>query len=340
MARPIPGTYDDPLDLVWLRCASACGLRVVRDPDVFASFDGDRTLRVCPPSDYDPDDSLAQLIFHELCHALVQGRSHRRRLDWGLVNTDDDTSAVAEHACHRLQAALLDRHGLRALLAVTTDWRPYWDALPDDPLAPGDDPAIDLAREAWPEAVRGPWSAPIHAALRATATIADGLRDLAPSASLWSRTRPRHPVTGIARSVSPGDTCGTCAWGRTGHCLAVAEEDAPGPAVPQAAPACLLYEPHHGVDDCRTCGACCHRGFHAVAFGPDEPLAADPPAEAVRDDEVGWLLPRPGGRCVLLSAGVPWTCSRYDERPEACRDFEIDGAHCLTARRRVGLSRL
>jgi Fe-S-cluster containining protein len=50
---------------------------------------------------------------------------------------------------------------------------------------------------------------------------------------------------------------------------------------------------------------------------------------------------RNGDRCAALHGGVsnqPFVCSIYDDRPKACRDFENGGAHCLTARRRVGLS--
>jgi Fe-S-cluster containining protein len=35
---------------------------------------------------------------------------------------------------------------------------------------------------------------------------------------------------------------------------------------------------------------------------------------------------------------VPYSCTIYDDRPKSCRDFENGGEHCLTARRRVGLS--
>ncbi len=340
MTRARHGVYRDPVDLIWLQCVADCGLDVVVDPSVYASFDGRRTLSVCPPSDYDPDDSLAQLLLHELCHALVQGPAGRRTVDWGLDNTDDDASALQEHACHRLQAALLDRHGLRDVLAVTTDWRPYWDALPDDPLAHGDDPAIARARDAWADARRGPWSGPIDRALRATADIADLLRSQSDDQSLWARARPRHPRTRRALHGDPTLTCGACAW-RTqdGRCLAASDHDEQGPLVADDDPACLQFEVPHTASDCGTCGACCHRGFHAVAFGVDEPLAASPPPEAIPDPEVGYLLPRPDGRCVLLQAGTPWRCARYAARPQACRDFAVDGVHCLTARRRVGLSR-
>lgn len=336
MTRPIPGRVESALDLIWRRCLDQLGWALRRDPDVYASWDGQGTLSVCPEADYDPDDSLAQLVLHEICHALVQGPARQRQVDWGLVNTDDETSALAEHACHRLQAALTDRHGLRPLLAVTTDWRPYWDALPADPLAPGEDPAIPLAREAWPEALRGPWSAPLDEALRATADLADVLRPIAPPTSLWARTQPRHPVTRVALR---GDhqRCDACAWrDAAGTCLASPET----PTVAADDPACLGFEASLTPSDCARCGACCRHGFHAVGFGEEEVLAKHPPEGAVRDADAGWLLPRPAGRCVLLSSHAPWRCTRYGERPQACRDFEINGPHCLTARRRIGVSRL
>jgi hypothetical protein len=37
-------------------------------------------------------------------------------------------------------------------------------------------------------------------------------------------------------------------------------------------------------------------------------------------------------------AGRTFSCTIYDDRPRACRDFEAGGEHCLVARRRVGLS--
>jgi hypothetical protein len=38
-------------------------------------------------------------------------------------------------------------------------------------------------------------------------------------------------------------------------------------------------------------------------------------------------------------SATPFTCDIYAERPRTCRDFQLGGEHCLTARRRVGLSR-
>jgi len=61
-------------------------------------------------------------------------------------------------------------------------------------------------------------------------------------------------------------------------------------------------------------------------------------------------MKRNGDRCIALQGGVethrpdgtsgfvPYACSIYDDRPKSCREFERHGEHCLTARRRVGLS--
>jgi Fe-S-cluster containining protein len=54
---------------------------------------------------------------------------------------------------------------------------------------------------------------------------------------------------------------------------------------------------------------------------------------------------RAGDRCAALEGGViehgtttRYRCTIYDDRPRTCRDFTLGSAHCLTARRRVGLS--
>jgi hypothetical protein len=334
MSRTIDRDYTDPLDLIWARCAERLGWVLERSDDVFASWDGRRVLTLCHERHYDPDDSLAQLVFHEICHALVQGPTNRRRTDWGLDNVDDARAAVAEHGCHRLQAALADRYGLRAFLAVTTDWRSYWDALPADSLAPGDDPAIALARAAWPDAMRGPWSAPLHEALEATAQLADVVRASAPPNSLWALTRPLQ-AAGAARRGS--EHCGTCAWRQGGCCVAASRSGDPI-AVGEDEPACIQWEPVLDLAACRACGACCRQGFHHVGVDDDEPIAS---SDLVRRTEHGGIVPRPDGFCVALAAHrSPWTCTVYAQRPRACSDFEIAGEHCLSARRRVGLSRL
>src|SRR3954470_13387550 len=120
MPREISFGYDDPLDLIWIACARELGLTIERSSEVYAAFDGKRTLTLSAREHFDADDSLAQLIFHELCHALVIDPTAHKRVDWGMENVDA-RDLTLEHACHRLQAALADRHGLRGLLAVTTE---------------------------------------------------------------------------------------------------------------------------------------------------------------------------------------------------------------------------
>lgn len=177
--------YDDPLDLIWTATAHRLGFDIARSGDVYASYDGAGTITLGGHETLDPDDCLAQMILHELCHCLVQGPESISWTDWGLENIDD-RDLVREHATHRLQAQLTTEHGLRRMLAVTTDWRPYYDALPDDPLADGDDPAIPIARAAHTRAMRGEWGEVIQEALLATAVIAEAVRDHCGEDSLWS----------------------------------------------------------------------------------------------------------------------------------------------------------
>jgi hypothetical protein len=183
--RKITRTYGDPLDLVWLHAATRMGMRVERSAEVNASWSGDGVLTIGTHETLDPDDSLAQMILHEACHALVEGPESLGKLDWGLQNNPD--KKAHEHACLRLQAALADQVGMRAFFASTTMFRAYYDALPADPLAEGNDPAIAMAREAWERANSGPWGEVLREALNRTAQIAQALDGIAPEISLWRR---------------------------------------------------------------------------------------------------------------------------------------------------------
>ena len=71
--------YDDPLSRVWIDCAEAVGFRIVRTPDAYASTDGKGNLLIAIDEMFDPDDSLAQMIFNKLCHALVKGEDGEKR---------------------------------------------------------------------------------------------------------------------------------------------------------------------------------------------------------------------------------------------------------------------
>lgn len=182
--RNITKTYDDPLALVWIHAAAQMGIRIERSAEVNASWNGAGVLTIGTPETLDPDDSLAQMILHEVCHALCEGPDSLQKPDWGLDNFNP-AKKVHEHACLRLQAALADQVGMRSFFASTTMFRAYYDRLPADPLAAGDDPAIDMARAAWERAQHGPWAAPIREALERTALIARALRGMTTEESLW-----------------------------------------------------------------------------------------------------------------------------------------------------------
>ncbi len=184
-SRPIEMHYQDPLDLVWLAATRAIGIQVIRDPEVFAAWDGAGVLRIGTPETLDADDSLAQMILHELCHALVAGPECMNQPDWGL-DYDSPEHQIFEKATLRLQAALADLFGLRSFLAATTGFRNYYDRLPANPLAADTDPAVELARAGLERAGHEPWSTPIAQALAATREIARIVLPSAEPQSLWS----------------------------------------------------------------------------------------------------------------------------------------------------------
>lgn len=182
--RKIVKTYADPLNLIWLHAAAQMGMRVERSAEVNASWNGRGVLTIGTPETLDPDDCLAQMILHEVCHALCEGPESLQKPDWGL-DSFDPSGKVREHACLRLQAALADQYGIRSFFAATTMFRSYYDRLPAQPLAAGNDPAITLARAAWERANQGPWALPLHDALHRTALVIQAVREVATEDSLW-----------------------------------------------------------------------------------------------------------------------------------------------------------
>lgn len=184
--RVVTRLYRDPVDEIWIRAAAQLGVEVRRSDEVFASWDGSGGLTLSTQAGFDADDCLAQMILHELAHALVQGGREWSTDDWGLHNADE-RDLVAEHAAQRVQAALAAPFGLRSFMAVTTKWRPYYDRLPSDPLSgPSSDPAVELARVGFERSRRPPWCAVIDAALSATASVARAVAAHAPDDSLWA----------------------------------------------------------------------------------------------------------------------------------------------------------
>lgn len=344
MSRSVTHHYEDPLDRIWIGTAERIGLRVVRDPSAFATTDGAGTLAIATPEGLDADDCLAQMIFHELCHSLVQGPRSLLQRDWGLDNEAEDLlagmDAVREHACLRLQALLLRPLGLRRVLGPTTDFRAYYDALPEDPME-GDDPSIPLARAAASRVTQAPWAPHLGEALRATAELASAVRPYGPTSgsSLWSLLDP--PVAPnaaglpLAAGAAAARTCGTCAWsharGKTARCRVADARTA------LTEPACERWEPK--ALDCFACGACCREAFHTVILRRSDVLRKVRPDLVTKIDE-RWEMPRPEGRCPALGTDPRgYACTVYEDRPTSCREFEIAGDACLVARRRVGLTR-
>ncbi|MCE9579160.1 MAG: hypothetical protein K8W52_38915 [Deltaproteobacteria bacterium] len=109
--------------------------------------------------------------------------------------------------------------------------------------------------------------------------------------------------------------------------------------------------------DCQTCGACCRSAYDAVDVGPRDPAVKAQPGYVVDRGGGKLELRRAGDRCAALAGGerIPiaappdspdaprstttrYHCVIYDDRPRTCRDFTLGSGHCLTARRRVGLS--
>lgn len=168
--------YLDPLDGIWLTVADRIGFRVERSPDVYASTDGQGLMTIGTAETLDPDDCLAQMILHEICHSLIEGERSLEVPDFGLDN-ESERDVIREHACLRLQAWLAGKHGLRQALAPTTDFRCYYDELPDDPLADETDPSTAPARRGAARAHEAPWAPHLEEGLAATAKVLKAAND-------------------------------------------------------------------------------------------------------------------------------------------------------------------
>lgn len=161
--------YVDPLDQVWLAAARRIGFEILRSPDVYAHYDGRGHIIVGTRETLDPDDCVAQMVFHELCHYLVQGPEHAQSPDWGLDNTSE-RDYFRERATLRVQRALAARFDLLGFLAPTTDFRAFYAALGDAPLD-GPEDEVTPAQMALERARSQPFDPHLHEALGATRAI-------------------------------------------------------------------------------------------------------------------------------------------------------------------------
>ncbi|MCP4809486.1 MAG: YkgJ family cysteine cluster protein [Proteobacteria bacterium] len=164
-------------DAIWVEAIEKLGWKLRRDDLVYASWDGKDTLTICNEGEFDPTDCMAQMILHEIVHAIVQGPELLGNQDWGLENMDD-RDLEAEYACHRLQAVITEAYGLRMVMRPATDHLPYYLALPEKPLLPEDRPALQ-----W--ACQEPWAPVLEEALERTAIVARELADQ--PGTIWAR---------------------------------------------------------------------------------------------------------------------------------------------------------
>jgi hypothetical protein len=331
----------DPFTQVWVGAAHRIGLRIVRTPDAYAATDGRGALAIGEDATLDADDSLGQMIFHELCHSLVEGESSFRTPDWGMDNTSAEHD-WREHACLRVQWVLAGRYELRGVFAPTTEFRAFWDTLAGDVLADRTDRSTQAAVAGLRRADQPPWAPALGDALAASARIACEAATFAAAdaASLWARAqvaRPPHP-SGLPAGCASA-SCGQCAWRHVVRGVARCRQA--GARIDDAWAACERFE---AALDCQECGACCRAAYHSVEVARRDPIVRKQPTFVV-DRKTYLEIARSGERCAALTGGelegertMRYRCVIYDDRPRTCREFTVGSEHCLTARRRVGLS--
>jgi hypothetical protein len=173
-ARPIVARYVDPCEVVWLATAQQLGIHIRRDPLVFSATDGSGRLQLSTRDDLDPDDCLAQMLLHEICHWVTNGEKTLLERDWGFDL--DGSIDWREHAALRLQGWLGDQVGMRTMFGPTGQFRQYFDRIPVDPLEPMDDSpweaaVVERAAESIARIQNPPWHPHVRDAMRATAAI-------------------------------------------------------------------------------------------------------------------------------------------------------------------------
>jgi hypothetical protein len=365
-SRTPSAKYIDPLDHIWITAAHELGLTVARSPHGYAHTDGKGNLFLAPQEDLDHDDCLAQMILHELCHALVQGEDSFAKPDWGLSNDDRDDvypdDVTREWACLRVQASLLRPYGLRQLLAPTTDFRVFYDALPPRPLDGAQGREAKLSQDGLSLAHHPPYRRVLTDALAATAELhravakASQRSQRGPASSttplplLWhSSPAPKLHKSGLPMSdgvheAPASATCAGCAFllapekrTATYRCQRTATEESTGKVVQPGSAACALYEPPL---DCQTCAACCRHAFSLVPVRPSDEINWKHPQLVAKSGKDLTVIRDPERRCCAALGDRDdhsFGCRIYHDRPRTCRDFTSGTRNCLEARRRVGL---
>lgn len=331
--RTISKKYFDPLDQLWINTAEKIGFSIKRSDDAFATYDGEDTLYLATSKELDQDDSLAQMILHEICHSLIEGATSFRMRDWGLENESYE-NAEREHACLRLQAFLLGRHGLRQVFAPTTDHRSFYDALEENPLENINDKSVRLAKLGVQSSTKTPWNPHLDLALKTTETMIRLTLDVAGDLNhslfdLLEDAPPPHDTKLLGRL---SHTCEECVWFENDECKQSKE------TTQSHSQACERFE---SDIDCQNCGACCGKAYHSVTVDQSESAISKYPELFVkRSDYIE--LKRKNGSCIALGGSIDkkqsHACNIYKDRPSCCREFTLGSPNCLEARRRVGLS--
>jgi Putative zinc- or iron-chelating domain len=346
--------YQDPLERIWVHCAERIGFKIVRSSEAYASYDGKGHILIATVDQFDPDDNLGQMIFHELCHALVEGDEGEKKIDWGLDNTRMG-NPWREHACLRAQAWLAAQWGLRDFFAPTTDYRvTFWENLEADPLPASvseggfRERSVVAARRAIWRSQLPRWHSPLQEAFRQTRCIADAVatiadKSLSTANSLWSRVSPipaQHPSgTAAITQEFANRRCSECSWSFI-HRGSMRCRHSPEVRLIESVTACSAFEARDLLD-CLTCGACCREAYDSVEVGSRDKVRKAHPSLIVKDGKRLKML-RSHDRCAALEGDFftnrRYFCSIYDDRPRTCRDFTRGHENCLEARRKVGMS--
>lgn len=189
--------YIDPLDVIWRVTARRLGLTIVRSDQVYASTDGRGRLAIGAVHTLDPDDCLAQMVLHELCHWMINGPGADAEIDWGFAPME--AIDWREYAALRLQHHLCAQFGLIDVLAPTTDSRAYWDRLEGsfEALDPSDEEDRIVARACLgrQRSTQPPWVGPVSAALSASAAVVQ-------ACERSSQRRPQVPIDDLLWSFA------------------------------------------------------------------------------------------------------------------------------------------